>query len=79
MKTTPYKNLRDSNPQTDPKRLTLYAGALGQYFNVGSDGTSGGDGLYILAPTKALIDAANECSNYNDCSYVLLYRANRAA
>jgi competence protein ComEC len=26
-----YKKLRDSNPETNPKRLTLYSGARGKY------------------------------------------------
>ena len=70
-----YKNLRDTKPSTDPKRLALLAGAKGQYWNVGNDGSSGGDGLYILAPTQELIDSANEANDdFNDCSYVLLYR-----
>jgi beta-lactamase superfamily II metal-dependent hydrolase len=72
-----YKKLRDGNPGTDPKRLTLYAGASGKYFNVAQDGSSGGDGLYVLAPTKTLVSDANDCDDHNDCSYVILYRTNR--
>lgn len=69
------KHLRDTKPQEDPKRLALPAGAGGQYYNVGADGSRGGDGLYILAPTQELVDAANEADDdYNQCSYVLLYR-----
>ena len=31
--------------------------------------------MHVLAPTKNLVDAANEADDeYNDCSYVLLYR-----
>lgn len=70
-----YKRLRDTDPDDDPKRLTLHSGAHGQYYNQGNDGTSGGDGLHILAPTKALVAAANEVDeDYNRCSYVVLYR-----
>ena len=70
-----YKNLRDTKPDDNPKRLALLAGARAQYWNVGDDGSSGGDGLYILAPTQELIDSANETDqDYNDCSYVILYR-----
>ena len=69
-----YKALRDSNPKDDPKRLTLLSGAKGQYWNVGDDGTSGGDGLQVLSPTQELIDDGNDSEDYNDCSYVLLYR-----
>ena len=70
-----YKNLRDTNPEHSPKRLTLLSGARGQYFNQSSDGSGGGDGLHVLAPTKKLIDTANEVDeDYNRCSYVVLYR-----
>lgn len=70
-----YKRLRDTDPYDDPKRLTLYSGARGQYYNQGSDGTGGGDGLHILAPTKELVATANEVDEeYNRCSYVVLYR-----
>ena len=70
-----YKSLRDTNPQNDPKRLTLLSGSRGQFYNKGEDGSDGGDGLHILAPTQELVDAANEADDeYNDCSYVLLYR-----
>lgn len=71
-----YKHLRDTKPEADPKRLALLSGARGQFFNVGADGTGGGDGLHILAPTQELVDGANEVDEeYNRCSYVLLYRA----
>ncbi len=64
-----YRNLRETDPDTNPKRLTLLAGASGQYYY-----HEGGDGLDILAPTQELVDAANNSGDYNDCSYVLLYR-----
>ena len=66
-----YKDLRDTDPRTDPKRLTLLAGTKAEYYN-----HEGGDGLHILSPTQALVDAANNSGDYNDCSYVLLYRTN---
>lgn len=70
-----YKNLRDTDPDTSPKRLTLLSNASGQYYNVGSDGSAGGDRLHILAPTRELVAAANQTGkDYNSCSYVLLYR-----
>ena len=69
-----YKHLRDTDPDEDPRRLTLYSGARGQYYNQGSDGGGGGDGLHVLAPTKELVAAANEADeDYNRCSYVVLY------
>ena len=70
-----YQRLRDSKPQTNPKRLTLLSGARGQFWNVGEDGSMGGDGLHVLAPSQDLVDTANQAGEeYNDCSYVLLYR-----
>jgi competence protein ComEC len=70
-----YKNLRDNEPQNDPKRLTLYSNSIGKYFNVNEDGTSGGDGLSVLSPTEDLVRNANESKDFNDCSYVILYRS----
>jgi len=69
-----YKSLRDGKPETNPKRLTLYSGATGQYYNKGETPDSGGDGLQVLAPTTQLVKDANESGDYNDCSYVVLYR-----
>ncbi len=69
-----YKKLRKCS-ESDPKRLTLFSGSRGQYFNQGEDGSSGGNRLYILAPTKTLLEEANESGDYNNCSYVILYRA----
>ena len=69
-----YQTLRDNNPDTEPKRLVLYSGAKGAYYNQNADSSSGGDGLHILAPTPGLIQAANEIHDYNDASYVVLYR-----
>ena len=70
-----YRSLRDSNPQSNPKRLTLFSGSDGQYYNRNESNQIGGDGLTILAPTKELVSQANVCEDYNDCSYVLLYRS----
>ena len=69
-----YKQIRDSNSQTDPKRLTLYSGSEGKYYSQNADGQSPGDALSILAPTSELIEQANESDDYNDASYVILYR-----
>ena len=69
-----YKKLRDGKPTSNPKRLANLSGDTGQFWNKNEDGTPGGDGIHVLAPTKQLIDAANEKDDdYNDCSYVLLY------
>jgi beta-lactamase superfamily II metal-dependent hydrolase len=69
-----YKNLRDTSPKSDPKRLTLCSGARGKYYNEDEEGKGGGDGLHILAPTTELVAEANESGDYNDCSYVILYK-----
>ena len=67
-----YQSIRNSD--NNPKTLTLYAGAKGKYYNSDENGTNGGDGLSVLAPTKQLVKEANETEDYNDCSYVILYR-----
>lgn len=69
-----YKNLRDTNPKTDPKRLTLFSGDDGIHRVKDWDGNPPGDAFYILAPTPELVEQANETENYNDASYVILYR-----
>ena len=70
-----YKHLRDTDPDGKPKRLTLYSGARSHCYNQARDGTGGGDGLHVLAPTKELVAAANAADDdYNHCSYVILYR-----
>ncbi len=51
------------------------AGSRFQYANQNADGESGGDGLYILSPSKGLVDEANKSGDVNDASYVLLYRS----
>ena len=38
------------------------------------NGKRPGDEFYILAPTPELIKQANESEDYNDASYVILYR-----
>jgi competence protein ComEC len=69
-----YQSLRDGKPTTQPKRLTLLSGATGPYYNQGDNGATGGNGLYVLAPTAQIVSDANTCGDFNDCSYVLLYR-----
>lgn len=73
-----YKSLRDTKPEHGPKRLALLSSFQGQFYNVGADGSSGGDGLYILAPTQQLTNTANDQDEeYNQCSYVILYKTGR--
>lgn len=69
-----YKNLRDSNPPTNPKRLTIFSGDSGIHRTKDWDGNPPGDAFYTLAPTPSLVKDANESGNYNDISYVVLYR-----
>jgi beta-lactamase superfamily II metal-dependent hydrolase len=68
-----YQKIRHN--ESDPKVLHLYSGSRGKYYNQSEDGTSGADGLYVLAPTQDLVSEANKSDNYNDCSYVILYLA----
>lgn len=67
-----YKEIRD-RVNTSQTRLTLFSGSKGKYYNQ-NDGNGGGNGLHILAPTKKLLEEANEKGDYNDASYVILYR-----
>jgi len=69
-----YKKLRDEKPMQNPKRLTLYAGNNGQFWNRDENNNAGADGITILAPTPELVMNGNACEDYNDSSYVLLYR-----
>ncbi len=66
-----YKNLRNTDPDDNPKRLALLAGAEGQFWHC-----EGGDAITILAPTKDLVAKADDTNDYNTCSYVLLVEAN---
>jgi competence protein ComEC len=68
-----YKKLRDGRPKANPTRLALHAGDAGPFYNRDTQGGEGGDGITILAPSRALVVKANECEEYNDSSYVLLY------
>lgn len=69
-----YKSLRDGTALNAPTRLTLYAGDRGKYFNNGGEDGSQ-DGLFVLAPTHKLVSDANARQDFNDCSYVILYRS----
>ena len=69
-----YVQLRDRKIE-GITRLTLNDGARGKYYNKDENGKSGGNGLYILAPSNELVRKAKEIDDYNDCSYVILYLA----
>ena len=69
-----YKRIRDEKSQVDPIRLTLFSGSQGHYWSQNAQGQPPGDALSILAPTPELVEQANETKDYNDSSYVILYR-----
>jgi competence protein ComEC len=70
-----YRAIRDGKLEGGPKRLALLCGAEGKYYRK-DDSDGGGDGLHVLAPTAELVAKANETEDYNDSSYVVLYRTN---
>lgn len=59
-----YLDIR-SGKITNTKRLTLYAGDAAQYWE--------DDYIKVLCPTKELLASANDCKDWNDSSYVILY------
>lgn len=61
-----YKNLRDTSPDSNPKRLVYHSGDVNDFYKK--------DGMSILAPTQALMETANKKNDWNDASYVVLYR-----
>ena len=69
-----YQHLRDGK-MANPKRLTLYSGARSQFYNLKGEYGEPQDGLYILSPTQALVAEANRTNEFNDASYVVLYRS----
>jgi competence protein ComEC len=69
-----YKRLRDGS-ESEPKRLTIFSGSNGKYYNRDENDNPGGNGLYLLSPTKELVEESNENDDYNDCSYVILFKA----
>ena len=71
-----YQEIRKK--ESSPIVLHLKAGARGKYYNQNEDGTTGADGLYILAPTSELVSESNKSKDYNDCSYVILYRTGKS-
>lgn len=67
-----YVNVRDDK-ETGITTLKVLAGKIFKYANEDDNG-GGGDGLQIIAPTQSLVDEANASEDFNDCSYVVLYR-----
>lgn len=64
-----YQNLRKSN---NYRKLYLLSKSYSFYYNMDRYGGNG-DGLYILSPTRELLNYANEHEEYNELSYVILY------
>ena len=54
-----------------PDVFTLEPGSRGEFYNLPNEG----DGIHILAPTDSLVADANRTGDYNDASYVILYRS----
>jgi len=69
-----YVRFRD-NREEGANTITPLAGDKFSYANHDEQGP-GGDGLYILAPDQGLVDEANKSEDFNDCSYVILYKSN---
>lgn len=70
-----YQKIRNSN--SIYTILYLLSGSKNYFFNKDYNNQGDGDGLYILSPTKDLIQEANDSKDYNDCSYVILYNKNK--
>jgi beta-lactamase superfamily II metal-dependent hydrolase len=64
-----YKNLRDTSPDANPKRLVYYSGDAHEYFK--------DEGITILSPTAELVNMGNLLEDWNDASYVILYRTGK--
>lgn len=57
-----YKSIRDGDAAN---RKTYFATNVNKYYDE--------DLIRILGPTSSLLKDANDCGDYNDCSYVLLF------
>ena len=67
-----YAKVRDEK-EPGTKTIKVLAGKSFKYANEDDNGGSG-DGLHVIAPTRQLVDDANESEDFNDCSYVIIYR-----
>jgi len=70
-----YKGLRDGTRASTAKRLTLHTNDKGQFYNQAGGYGEPQDGLYVLAPTPTLVAEANRTGDFNDASYVILYKS----
>lgn len=65
-----YQKIRKNN-----KVLKLLSHSRGQFYTQDEFGIEGnGDGLYVISPNKKLVTYAQESNNYNEISYVILYK-----
>ena len=55
--------------------IRAQAGKKFKYANMDDDESGVGDALHILAPNQDLIDEGNSSQDFNDASYVVLYRS----
>lgn len=69
-----YQTLRNS--KNNPLALYYTDGDCKKYFAYDENGKKTDDYLQILSPTTALLAAANKSGDWNDSSYVILYRIN---
>lgn len=69
-----YQTLRNS--KNNPLALFYTDGDSKKYFAYDENGKKTDDYLQILSPTTALLAAANKSGDWNDSSYVILYRIN---
>ena len=62
---------------TEPgtKSIKVQAGERFKYANKDIFAEGVGDALYILAPNQDLVDEGNRTQDFNDASYVVLYRS----
>lgn len=69
-----YEKVRDGE-EDGTTSLMKRAGDQFPYANHGEGGVGSGDGLHILAPDNGLVENAHLTEDYNDGSFVILYRS----
>lgn len=70
-----YKYLRDNPTTSNPKCIRIYSGDNAAYRTMDWNGKAPGDAFYTLSPTPDLVDASIESGDYNDASYVFLWKS----
>ena len=64
-----------SHNESRTKSIAVQAGSRFKYANEDDTQNGVGDELYILAPNQELINEGNRKQDFNDASYVVLYRS----